>query len=286
MTINQALKKYTDILSDKKISSAQLDVEVLLSSVLKKPKEYLYTYSENNLTTKQLHNLKILVQRRLKYEPTAYLINNKEFFGLDYFVDKRVLIPRPETEIMVEEAINYAKTISNKPLAICEIGTGSGCIAISLAKHLPQAKIIASDFSSDALAIAKKNANKHKVSSRIYFLRGNLIEPIKNEKIDIICANLPYLDTDMKNLLKSSDSKSIKYEPKISVDGGKDGLNLYRKFFKQIKEYDIKNALVLVEVGHNQVKTLQKYINTLFPQSNIIIKKDLAGLNRVMIIKV
>lgn len=279
MTIKQALLTSTKKLKSKKITSASLDAEVLLSYVLKKLKEYLYTYPEKNISTKQLNNLTTLIERRAKNEPVAYLINKKEFFGLDFYVDKRVLIPRPETETLVEETIkacnNKQLAISYKPLAICDIGTGSGCIAITLAKYLPTAKIIATDISKDALIVAQKNAKKHKVFSKIKFLSGDLLKPIKNKKNDIIIANLPYVQSQ----------KILKYEPKIALAGGKDGLEIYRKFFEQLKDFNLKNLTVLIEIDPSQKRKLERLILKLLPQSKIKTKKDLAGLTRLMIIK-
>lgn len=294
MTIGQVLNKYTKFLQAKKIASASLDAEVLLAYVLKKPKEYLYTYPEKNLTAKSLRQLKTLVKRRSRGEPVAYLIKRREFYGLDFFVDKRVLIPRPETEMLVEEVVKAADrlqttddrnkgAVSCKPLTVVDIGTGSGCIAITLAKNLHQAEIIATDISKDALKIAKQNAKKHKVLKQIKFYHGNLLTPIKNKKNDVIIANLPYLTNKE---FSSNTITSIKFEPKAALDGGKNGLDIYRKFFQQIKEYNIKNCAIFIEIGYRQTNQLKKYLLKTFSQAKIQIKKDLGGLGRVMIIKI
>lgn len=300
MTIKQALIKYSKLLKDKKITFADLDAEVILAYILKKPKEYLFSHSENNLTTKQLNDVKAFIQRRVKGEPVAYLTNHKEFFGLDFYVDKRVLIPRPETEILVEEVIKYVNNKSSRcescshqskarlsttrqKLTICDIGTGSGCIAISLAKHLPHASIMATDISKPALNVAKKNAQKHNV--KIKFLQSDLLESVSKNKIDILIANLPYLDDDYKYLLPSFNIKSLKYEPQNALMGGPDGLDLYRRLFKQIKASKYNNLTVFTEIDPRQKVSLTKYILKLFPQSKITFKKDLAGFDRLLIIR-
>lgn len=239
MKIKQALKEATVKLKKKKITSASLDAEVLLSHVINKPREYLFTHPEANLSTFQLKNFRTLISRRTKHEPVAYLTGHKEFFGLDFIVNKSVLIPRSETESLVEAVI---KEVGNKKLTIADIGTGSGCIAIALKKNLPLTKIIATDKSAAALKVAKRNAQKHQVT--IQFKQGNLLEPIKSQKIDVIVANLPYL----KDNLKYPDQKTLQYEPKAALQGGQDGLKIYRQFFKQLQKLKNKPKLVYLEM--------------------------------------
>ncbi|MEK7653389.1 MAG: HemK/PrmC family methyltransferase, partial [Patescibacteria group bacterium] len=192
MTINKTLQTATKKLKRAKMPSAELDAEVLLSCAVKKPKEFLFTHPEYQLNKKQEQKFNRFISCRAKGEPVAYLIGHKEFFGLDFVVNKNVLIPRPETELLVEEVINFVKkTISHKPYAIYDVGTGSGNIAIALAKNLPRAKIIATEKSAKALIMAKKNTRLNKV--KIDFYRGDLLTPVKNKKIDVVVANLPYL---------------------------------------------------------------------------------------------
>ena len=250
MIIKQALLKATQKLKQAKIEprqkrgetphpmwcgvdSSALDADILLSFVLKKSKEFLYTYPEKKLTKNQLAKFNQLINRRLKREPVAYLINRKEFYGLDFYVDKNVLIPRPLTESLVEQVI---KEVGNKKATIADIGTGSGCIAIALKKHLPQATIYATDISPAALKVAKKNAKKHRV--KIKFLKGDLLKPflpsrkatrpgrVAFKKIDIIIANLPYL---IKNQIKNE----LKYEPKTALLGGD---KYIKELLRQVKK--------------------------------------------------
>lgn len=243
MTVKHALTWAINKLKAKKITSADLDAEVLLSHTLKKSREYLFTHPEASLSTYQLKSFRNLIARRGKHEPVAYLTSHKEFYGLDFIVNKSVLIPRPETENLVEAVI---REVGYKKWTIADIGTGSGCIAIALKKNLPKCKVLATDKSAAALKVAKKNVLKHQV--KIQFKQGNLLEPIKNLKIDIIVANLPYLDDNMKNLLKSSDSKGLIYEPPMALKGGPDGYDIYRQFYKQLQQLKNKPKLVYLEM--------------------------------------
>jgi len=314
MNIKQALIKANKKLN---LKNSSLDAEVLLSFVLKKPKEFLYTHPETELTMTQEKKLKSLLNRRLKCEPVAYLTNHKEFYGLDFYVDKRVLVPRPETELLVEKLIlslrpfsfiqgrlEYAERrglrpnvvsvggrsnlirllhpdvvgVRNDKYTIADIGTGSGCIAIALAKHLPKAKVIATDVCQRALKVAQKNAKTHQV--KIKFFQGDLLEPIKNQKIDIIVANLPYGAKE-----EWRDDNSIKFEPELALYSKKSGLAIYEKLFQQIKSLKLKPKLILIEIDPSQVNNIKKIIKQHIPQSKIKIEKDLAGLNRYVVME-
>ena len=239
MIVKQALVWASQKLKAKKNTSADLDAEVLLSHVLKKPREYLFAYPETKLSTYQLKNFRTLLARRAKHEPIAYLTGHKEFYGLDFIVNKGVLIPRPETEALVEAVI---KEVKNKKLTIADIGTGSGCIAIALKKNLPKCKVIATDKSAAALKVAKQNAKKHQVA--IQFKKGNLLEPMKKQKFDVVVANLPYL----RDKLDYPDRKVTKYEPALALKGGPDGLKIYRQFYQQLQKLKNKPKLVYLEM--------------------------------------
>lgn len=287
MNVEQVLKLATAKLKAKKISPPYLEAEILLSAILKKPREFLIIHPEIKLTVKQIKKFQSRLKLRLKGLPIAYLTGQKEFYGLNFQVNKNVLIPRPETELLVEESL---KSTANKrqPLSIIDIGTGSGCIAITMAK-ISKRKIMAVDISKKALTVAWKNARLHKVDKKIKFIKGNLLSPFLNSKIlkqnseIIILANLPYLNKKWKNLLKSSDSLSLKYEPKIALEGGADGLDLYRKLAEQIKLLKNKKITLLCEVGHLHSAAMKKIFSF---AKKIQIKKDLAGLDRLAIVEI
>lgn len=264
MRISQLLIENNKLLKKHKIPNPHFEAEILLSYILKKPREFLLAHPEFEARRSQVMCYELCVTRRIKGEPIAYLAGHKEFYGLDFFVNKNVLIPRPETEMMVEEAFHI--THNSKPVTFIDIGTGSGCVIISLCKQLlscgcPQlrsARFFGIDISKPALAVALKNAKLHGVNKRIKFLYGDLLKLIlkncggrvlcgktlleqnpkhlkylNNPKYPIIItANLPYLTpAQVKN------SPSIQYEPRLALTAGPDGLKYYRRLFKQIKRF-------------------------------------------------
>lgn len=269
-----------------------LDAEILLAFVLEKPKEFLYTHPEYKLTATQIKKFKKLVNCRKEGEPVAYLTNHKEFYGLNFYVDKNVLIPRPETETLVEEIIKDNK---NKKIVIADIGTGSGCIAIVLAKFLPKAKIYATDICKKALNVATGNAKKHNV--KIDFIQGNLLEPLKNKKIDIVAANLPYGWKEWKNNT-TAETVGLKFEPLLALFTEENGLYLYKKLFQQIRlrithpafvphivglrrgKYSLPVTIYL-EFDPRQKDDFKKIAKEYLPQYRLRIKKDLAGRDRI-----
>ena len=195
---------------------------------------------------------------------------------------------------MVEQTLRYIRILDCKQsLHIAEIGTGSGCVAISIAKYISsnhkgqkKIQIYATDISTAAIKIAKLNASRHKVLSKIKFLHGNLLEPLKNKKLDIIIANLPYLNADLKNLTNSSFSKSLRYEPSISLKGGKDGLSIYRNFFQQAAKLKHLPKYILTEIAHKQTKPLSAFIKKILPQGKIQVLKDLNNKDRVIVVTI
>lgn len=316
-TIGQHLKYTIQTLKKNRIPSAILDAEILLSFVIKKPKEFLYTYPEKTISTKQITQLKKLVSRRAKYEPIAYLTNKQEFYGREFYVDKRVLIPRPETELLIEELRSLLPFPPCPPLAeeeagrglptpinVIDIGTGSGCIAITLKLECPDLQITAIDNSLPALKVAQKNAKKLK--AKIKFIHSDLLKEINPSKmssqtkrsedpgsrnpeflspIDVIVANLPYVPIEKKQHLNLPQEKSIKFEPQKALYAKNNGLELYEKLFKQIKIKHLNPKLILCEIGPGQAMQFKKISRIYFPKSTVTIKKDLAGKTRLAIIQ-
>ncbi len=285
-----------------------LDFDLLLSAALKKPREFLYIHPEQKITAGQLNNFKKLLARRKRGEPLAYLLGHKEFFGLDFKVNKNVLIPRPETEIMVEAAarqisnINpeYSGQISNKiqnqnnKIILVDVGTGSGCIPIALSKvlNIKNIKIFATDISAKALKVAQYNAKKHGV--KIIFKKGHLLKPILstmkqfNNLTMIITANLPYGWKAWKNNT-SAEAKGLKFEPAIALFTDKNGLQLYEELLKQISQiniqYLISNIFIYLEIDPRQTKLIKPLIKKYLPVAKVEIKKDLGSRDRLVIIK-
>lgn len=205
--------------------------------------------------------------------PIAYLTKHKEFYGLDFYVDERVLIPRPETELVVELALEQ------KFFHLVDVGTGSGCIAVALAKHLPKAKITAIDISAGALEVARMNAEHHGVLQQIEFLRGDLLEPVLRQKIQsfAVVANLPYIGEEEFRLVSREVAD---FEPREALFGGKTGLELFEKMFAQIAAFPAMPNFIAAEMGFLQRKPLEKLITRFFPAASVEWRQDLAGLDR------
>ena len=304
MIIKQALKLATAKLSAHGIKLPHLEAEILLSAILKKPREFLLAHGEKKLTASQVSNFKLKISRRLKGEPVAYLIGYKEFYGLEFFVNQNVLIPRPETELIVDEALKLI-THNSQLITIIDVGTGSGCIVITLAKQLlarhktqdTRYKFFGIDTSKKALIVAKKNAKLNSVEKNIKFLQGDLLSPIIHNSLFIIpdsdliiLANLPYGWMAWKNNC-SMETIGLKFEPEIALFTGKNGLELYEKLFKQIEKLrvtscELRDITVLGEFDPRQTSKIRRLIKKYFPQAKLKIKKDLAGLNRLAIITI
>ncbi len=282
MTITQAQYWATAQLTSKKISTARLDADVLLSSTIKKSREHLYAHSEQVLTSAQEKAFQKLIARRTRFEPIAYLTEHKEFYGRDFIVNKHTLIPRPETELLVETVITYVQENKLDKSTIADIGTGSGCVAITLKNQVPTATIIATDISVQALITAKKNAKLHKAN--IIFRAGDLLTPIANKNIDILIANLPYVPSTDKQKVTALN-RSLRFEPAQALYSGANGLNAYRKLFAQITKLKKLPQAIFIEFDPRQKNELKKLIRTHLPHATIEFKKDLAGKNRVAVIK-
>ncbi len=298
-SIKQALKYGINELNKTKIYSAHLDAEILLCHILGLTKEKLHMNFQFPISNFQYQKYKKIINKRKKYYPVAYLAGKKEFYGIDFLVNKNVLIPRPETELLIDEILKFCRgTLQRTPTKILEIGTGSGCIALTLAKHLPKYHIIATDISNKALNIAKKNYRKLKQDNKltrfqVRFKRSDLLSEFKNPKYrkwakkpDIIVANLPYLTKEELPLawLGTGKELSIKYEPKSALYGGKGGLEYFEKLFKQIKEKEWESLTLFLEIGETQANKISRLAKKYFKSPKIEIKKDLAKRDRVMII--
>lgn len=267
MVISDVLKKYRQNLDI-------LDIELLLAFSLGVSRESTYTHPEAKISLAQRRQFSALVKRRSLGEPLAYLIQNKEFFGLDFYVDHRVLIPRPETEILVEEVIRIAMGKPN--LRILDVGTGCGCIAVSLAKNLKNVSITGIDVSDGSLEVAAKNIERHQVE--VVLKKSDLLEMVKEEKFDIIVSNLPYLEEN------DYIGSGVCYEPRKALFAGKSGVMIYEKLFKQINQLSYKPSFLLFEFGYGQGERIGGLVEKYFPKCDFEIKRDLAGIERVGIV--
>ena len=274
MTLRQALSRAKKILTDHNIEDASLECELLLRQALKIDRVQLYQDLNQELSPQQEASFWQLVERRLNGEPTAYITGHREFYGLDFYVDPSVLIPRPETELLVEKALELAQ---NHPvLSIAEVGTGCGAIAISLALSLPQAKIYAIDISPAALKVASFNCHKHRVVNRICLLQGNMLDPLP-EPVDLTIANLPYVRKTELPQISSAD-----FEPSVALNGGVDGLEKIRQLCASLSSKLRPRGCLLLEIGQGQEKAVTALLESLFPSAKIEISKDLSGIDRIV----
>ena len=253
MKVLEAIKAGSKLLKENNIPTYILDSELLLSKNLNKSREELLINLEQNINKRDFANFNKHLIRRSKKEPIAYLIGEKEFWSKKFFVNKDTLIPRPETELLVEKLVTLYK---KKRVSILDIGTGTGCIIISLLSELKNSTGMAVDISSKALFVAKKNAIKFKLSDRIKFLNQHF-ENIHSKKFDLIVSNPPYITrNEIKNL--SDDIK--KYEPRMALDGGNDGLDLIKKVIYKSKEILKINGTLALEIGKEQINKVSKIL--------------------------
>jgi release factor glutamine methyltransferase len=272
VTLKQALSRAREILVANNIEDASLEGELLLRHTLNISQIQLYQDLDHELSPKREATFWNLIKHRLNHQPTAYITGHREFYGLDFCVNPHVLIPRPESELLVEMALRLAQ---NHPVAtIAEIGTGCGAIAISLALNLPQTKIYATDISASTLKVALINCTKHGVVNRIYLLQGDMLDPLP-EPIDLIVANLPYVKK--VDLLRISP-----FEPPLALNGGSDGLQKIRQLCRQVNGKLRPTGYLLLEIGQGQGRTVTTLLRSLFPHAKIEVVPDLGGIDRVV----
>lgn len=274
MQIQEILSSTIKQLNSNNVEEPNNKAKRLLAFVLNVPKEFLIINDNKELNKKQEVKYKKCIERLIKGEPMQYIIGKQEFMGIDLIVTNDVLIPQPDTEILVEETIKVAKQY-DKP-KILDLCTGSGAIAIAIKKCIPEAEIVASDLSSKALRIANNNDR----TKKIRFILSDLFENI-NEKFDIIVSNPPYIKTEEIKTL----SKEVQNEPLMALDGGQDGLYFYEKIIKQANSYLNQNSYLCLEIGENQKNEIIKKIQYNGKYTNIQTYKDLGGNDRVITCK-
>lgn len=278
MTIKEAITKGMIMLKSNNIESPKLKSRLLLQYVLDEPRQYIIVYDKKEITKKQQWEYFINIEKLTKGIPLQHITHRQEFMKMDFFVDENTLIPRPDTEILVEEVIKIAKQKYNpKILDLC---TGSGAIAISLKKYVPNSEIIGVDISEKAIEVANKNANK--LNADVKFIKSDLFEKLKKEKFDIIVSNPPYIKKEEIKKL----SKEVQKEPELALDGGIDGLDFYRKITSQAIEYLKTESFLCFEIGYNQKNDVIKIIEKQQNYKNIYCKKDLYGYDRVIVAQV
>ena len=285
MTLAEALHAAQSRLRDAGIDDAELEAEVLLRHVLGLNRAHLYARLRESLDEADRVVFQRLLNRRLAHEPTAYIVGHKEFYGLDLETTPDALVPRPETELLVDEAMptgrQALRAAPKRPFAIVDVGTGCGAVAIALAARLPQATVYAIDSSERALALAARNVERLGLLSRVRLLHGDLLDPLP-EPVDLIVANLPYV--------KTSDWEALppeirEHEPREALDGGADGTAALERLLHQAPSHLQPSGRLLAEIGWDEGERLIEVARECFPEARIAVKKDLAGLDRILLVE-
>lgn len=264
--------KIKDLLQENKNNQNQ--IKLALEQVLNLSKPEILLNKEKELTKKEYKEYQKIIKNLQKGKPIQYITNKAYFYGQEFFVNKNVLIPRPETETLIEDTlILINEHFKDKTIKVLDIGTGSGIIAITLNNQNKNLQITATDISNKALKVAKKNQKKHQTN--VNFVRTNLYKNIK-DKFDIIISNPPYIKENSQTV----EEQVLKNEPRLALFGGKDGLDYYRNILKNIKSIIKENHIIAFEIGENQGKKIEKLIKKQFPKDQIIIKKDYNNFDR------
>lgn len=278
-TIGSILKWTEQYFNDKGVESSRLDAEVLLSRVLGKERIYLYVHFDQPLQQMELGRFREMIKQRVKRIPVAYILGGKEFMGMDFSVSPAVLIPRPDTEILVENVIERLKKLGN--VHIVDIGTGSGAIAVSILANCLNVSGVAVDISSEALAVAKSNAIRHGVDMRLEFVKSDVYDSLSAGQFDAIISNPPYIpDKDIAGL-----EPEVKCEPYGALAGGKDGLDFYRRLIQEGIKFLKPNGFMAFEVGIYQAEDVADIGRETGAFNHFEIIKDYGNIDRVVIMK-
>ncbi len=260
------------------IPDARLEAEVLVMNVMRMARQSIFAEQETEVTGQQQAALDEFLERRYSREPLAYILGQREFYGINVVLTPAVLIPRPETEGLVEQALFMALMgMESTELTIADVGTGSGAIAINLAIHLPSAKIDAVDVQDAVLDVAAYNVRVHGVADRVNLAIGDLLDAVP-EPVDLIVANLPYIPTDRIPTLQPE----VQQEPVLALDGGPDGLDLVRRLLIQAEDKLNSHGIILLEIDPDQIPVVQELALQHFPEGSTSVEKDLAGMDRIL----
>ena len=278
MNIREVINKEKIKLLENNIEDALIIEKILMQYVLKKQESYIITNCDEELDNDKIKEYEKYINKVIMGTPIQYITNNQEFMKLQFYVDENVLIPQPDTEILVEEVIKESMKFSNR-IDIMDLCTGSGAIGISLAKYINSSKILCTDISMKALQIAKLNAEKNLVHRKMEFILSDLFENIIDKKFDIIVSNPPYIKT---SVIKKLD-KQVQNEPIIALDGGTDGLDFYRVISNEADMFLKDNGILFLEIGYDQKEEVMKLLESQNIYKSIECKKDLSKNDRVII---
>ncbi len=281
MVINELLKLGLEILKDKEFSNPQLESRIILAKLLDVDKSYIYAYGDKEVPKDIESKFLELISKRAQGFPFQYIINEKEFMGLTFYVEEGVLVPRPDTEILVEYVLDYIKkNYENKSIKVLDLGSGSGAISLSIAKYVPNSYVYGIDIDDIPLKVCNINKERFNLSN-VEFLKGDMFAPIYNMKntFHIIASNPPYIP---RKEIEKLQREVKDFEPRLALDGGEDGLDFYRRIISQAKEFLISDGLLIFEIGYDQglaVKEIMEHNDF----EDVKILKDLQGLDRVVL---
>lgn len=278
-TVREVSAQVAATLKRRGIPDSNLEAEVLLRHSLNWERAQFYASLGETLQAASVDRIQAITNRRLAGEPLAYITGHREFYGLDMCVNSAVLIPRQETELLVDAALDYARALHAESITIADVGTGSGAIALSLAANLPNAQIFAIDISSDALAVAACNRRKQDLGDRVCLLQGDLLAPLP-QSVDIIVSNPPYIASDTIAAL----SQEVRREPRRALDGGKDGTEVIRRLLRQAPSKLNAGGCLLIEISPEQSAAARKTAREQFPRADISVLADLLGLPRCLMV--
>ena len=281
MNIREAIKTGMNMIKEKNIEDATLKSKMIMENVLGQNRQYIIANDLNQLDYEQEKEYFLEIKKILENNPIEYITNKKEFMNLELYVNQDVLIPRQDTEILVEEVINILQNIKAENIQILDMCTGSGAIAIALAKNVEKCIVDAVDISSGALEVVRKNVVKNQVEDKINIINSDLFSKVPNKKYNLIVSNPPYIE---RNVIENLD-KQVQKEPIIALDGGEDGLDFYKKIINEASSYLESNGYLCFEIGYNQKNEVQNLLSNSGKYQNIYCKKDLCGNDRVIIAK-
>ncbi|MBQ3409538.1 MAG: peptide chain release factor N(5)-glutamine methyltransferase [Clostridia bacterium] len=274
--VEELLKYGRQYLKQNNIEDYDLILKILIEYVFKINKNKIIIYKDNELDEEKCEEYKYMIKKIADGTPLQYIVNHQEFMSLNFYVDENVLIPQPDTELIVEEVINE---YSNKKCKILDLCTGSGAIGISLAKYINNAEVFATDISKKAIQISKLNAEKNFVWKRMTFIESDMFENLKEKNFDAIVSNPPYIETNVIEKL----SNQVQSEPYIALDGGEDGLKFYRIIVDEAYKYLKNDGKIFLEIGYNQKDTVGELISKSGKYCDMYSKKDLGGNDRLIV---
>lgn len=283
-TVGRAANSATHRLEGAGIGEARLDAQVILAHVLGVDRSWLFAHHDYVLTAPEAERYTELIARRIAHEPVAYLVGHREFYGIDLLVDRRVLIPRPETEMLVDVVLGHAESAAPHVLRIADVGTGSGAIALAVAAHAPNVHVYALDLSPAALAVAEMNTTCLGLAHRVTLLQGDLLTPLLGipaaEKLDIVVANLPYVNS-LDYLALQTDVRD--YEPRSALDGGPQGLDVIDRLLAQVPRALMHGGVAVLEIAYDQGEAILELIARRLPQAHELdLRQDYQGRDRMV----